>query len=72
MLTGVGLHDEGGFLEVAVPGVPAVGGVVEVHGDGGVRDGVVGFVARAARLDHAAAHVAARVVDVRYQGLLVS
>lgn len=70
-VTGVGLHDDARVGEVAVPGVAAVGGVVEVHGDGGVREQVVGVVARPARLDHGAAYVGARVVDVGRQDLLV-
>nr|ACN35687.1 unknown [Zea mays] len=66
----VGLHDERGVVEVAVPGVPAAVGVVEVHGDGGAGHGAVRVVARPALLDHGAAHLGARVVQVLRQDLV--
>ncbi|RWW08003.1 hypothetical protein GW17_00028588 [Ensete ventricosum] len=64
-LTGVGRHDEGRVLEVAVPVVPAPGLVVEVHGDGGVGDEVVWVKAAAPPLKDAAVHLRAGVVQVR-------
>jgi len=50
--------------------VPAIGGVVEVHGDGGTRHQVVRVVARSALLDHGAAHLGARVVEVQRQDVV--
>lgn len=69
-ITGVGLDDERGAVEVAVPGVSAAVGVVEVHGDGGAGDEAVRVVARPALLDHGAAHLGARVVEVLRQDLV--
>ena len=70
VLTWVGLHDERGVVEVAVPGVPAAAGVVEVHGDGAAGHGAVRVVAWPALLDHGAAHLGARVVQVLRQDLV--
>jgi len=50
--------------------VPAIGGVVEVHGHGGARRQVVRVVARPALLDHGAAHLGARVVEVQRQDIV--
>jgi len=69
-VAGIGPHHERRVVEVAVPGVPAVGGVVEVHGDGGAGHQVVRVVARPALLDHGAAHLGARVVEVQQQDLV--
>jgi len=68
--TWIGLHDERGVVEVAVPRVPAAVGVVEVHGDGGAGHEAVRVVARPAFLDHGAAHLGARVVQVLRQDLV--
>jgi hypothetical protein len=50
--------------------VPAAVGVVEVHGDDGAGHGAVRVVARLALLDHGAAHLGARVVQVLRQDLV--
>jgi hypothetical protein len=69
-VAGIGPHHERRVVEVAVPGVPAIGGVVEVHGDGGAGHQVVRVVARPALLDDGAAHLGARVVEVQQQDLV--
>lgn len=69
-IAGIGLHHERRVVEVAVPWVPAIGGVVEVHGHGGARHQVVRVVARPALLDHGAAHLGARVVEVQRQDIV--
>ena len=50
--------------------MPAAVGVVEVHGDGDAGHGAIRVVARLALLDHGAAHLGARVVQVLRQDLV--
>lgn len=50
--------------------MPAIGGVVEVHGDGSARHEVVRVVAGPALLDDGAAHLRARVVEVQRQDVV--
>lgn len=64
-LTRIRDDEEGRVSEIAVPVVPSMRLIIEVHGDGGMVHEIIGVEARASLLEDLAVHLGAGVVYVR-------
>jgi len=71
LLTWIGHDDEARLPEIAVPPIPPVGLIVEIHGNGRMVYQVIGIEAGAALLKNLAIHLRACEVDVCQQSCLV-
>lgn len=64
LLTWIGRDNEARLPEIAVPPIPPVSLIVEIHGNGGMVHQIIRIEARATLLKNLAIHLRARVVDV--------